>query len=68
MPVILDYTSEKRWIDISMPFTEAMSLLAPCPSDYLKAHTISPLINSRSADRNTPDVIKPYGYQGSLLF
>jgi putative SOS response-associated peptidase YedK len=69
MPVILDHTSEKSWIDISMPLTEAMKLLVPCPSEFLKAHTISPLINSRTSDRNTPDVIKPHVYQAdNLLF
>lgn len=67
MPVILDRDSERKWIDISLPLDEAMNLLIPCPSDYLKAHTISPLINNRSADRNTPEIIKPYGYQGSLF-
>jgi putative SOS response-associated peptidase YedK len=68
MPVILDNTAEKQWIDLSLPLNEAMNLLVPCPSGLLKAHTISPLINSRSANRNTEDVIKPYGYQGNLLF
>jgi len=63
MPVILDHTSEKKWIDISLPLNEAINLLVPCPSGFLKAHTISPLINSRSANRNTPDVIKPHIYQ-----
>jgi putative SOS response-associated peptidase YedK len=69
MPVILDYTSEKKWIDTSLPLNEALNLLVPCSSDSLKAHTISPLINNRSADRNTPDVIKPHFYQAeNLLF
>jgi putative SOS response-associated peptidase YedK len=68
MPVILDKDSEKKWIDVSVTPTDAFSLLTPAPSDMLKAHTISQLVNSRTADRNTPDVIKPFSYQENLLF
>jgi putative SOS response-associated peptidase YedK len=68
MPVILDKVSEKRWIDISITHTDAFSLLVPAPSNMLKAHTISQLVNSKTADRNTPDVIKPYSYKENLLF
>jgi putative SOS response-associated peptidase YedK len=69
MPVILDKSSEQQWIDISTTHTKALELLIPCPSDQLRAHTISPLVNNRSADRNTPEVIKPYIYQQeNLLF
>ncbi len=68
MPVILKKTSESRWIDNSISQEDALSLLTPCPSEILMAHTISPLINSRSSDRNTPDLIKPYNYtSGNLL-
>jgi len=69
MPVVLSKSSETLWIDLSISQEAALGLLTPCPSDILKAHTISPLINSRSSDRNTPDVIKPFNYQsGNLLF
>lgn len=69
MPVVLDNISENKWIDISMPLDEALKLLSPCPSEDLKAYTISRLINNKSVDRNTPDVIKPYTYQkDNLLF
>jgi putative SOS response-associated peptidase YedK len=69
MPVILNNSSETRWLDLSVSKTEALNLLTPCPSDILKAHTISPLINSRSSDRNTPELIQPYNYPtGNLLF
>jgi putative SOS response-associated peptidase YedK len=68
MPVILDKESEKRWIDISITPTDAFSLLIPAPSDKLKAHTISQLVNNRAANRNTPEVIKPYSYKENLLF
>jgi putative SOS response-associated peptidase YedK len=69
MPVILNKSTENRWIDVSISTDEAISLLYPAPSEILKAHTISPLINDRSANRNTPDVIKPYLYESkNLLF
>jgi putative SOS response-associated peptidase YedK len=69
MPVILSKDSEKKWIDISISQTNAMNLLLPCPSEILKAHTIGPLINSRSSNRNTPELIQPYNYsKENLLF
>lgn len=62
MPVILDKTAEVRWTDLSISQSDALSLLRPCPSEYLHAHTISKLINSKTADLNSPEVIKPYAY------
>jgi putative SOS response-associated peptidase YedK len=67
MPVVLDKASEKNWIDLSLPKSDALKLLKPVPSEYFKAHTIGPLINSRTAEKNTPEVIRPYSY-GNLLF
>ena len=60
MPVILDKSAELKWIDLSAGESEALQLLKPCPSEILKAHTISNLVNDRSSDRNTPEVIKPF--------
>lgn len=69
MPVILSGDAEKKWIDLSISTTEAMNLLLPYPSDIIKAHTISPLINSKSLNRNTPELIQPYNYsKENLLF
>ncbi len=70
MPVILDRKDEGRWISLSTSPGEALTLLKPCPSDILKAHTISNLINNRSADRNTPELIKPISGEtpGNSLF
>lgn len=62
MPVILSGQDEKKWIDLSVPPSEALSMLKPSREELLKAHTISPLINDRSANRNKPDLIKPYVY------
>jgi len=69
MPVILDKSDENRWIDLGTSADDALSLLKPCSSELLKAHTISPLINERTSNRNNPDVIKPYSWTNdNLLF
>jgi len=60
MPVILDRSTENIWINLSVKSADALELLKPCPSDYLKAHTISSLVNDRTADRNTQEVIQPF--------
>jgi putative SOS response-associated peptidase YedK len=69
MPVILDKYNEKTWIDVSTPPEKALSLLKPCPSELLKAYTISNLINDKAVNRNTPEIIRPYNYNsGNQLF
>ena len=60
MPVILDRESEKKWLDTGNYSNEALELLKPCSSELLSAHTISDLVNRKSSDRNTPEIIKPY--------
>jgi putative SOS response-associated peptidase YedK len=67
MPVVLEKSTEKRWLDLSLPEIEAMELLKPIPSENFKAHTIGPLINSRTAEKNNPELIRPFSY-GKLLF
>jgi putative SOS response-associated peptidase YedK len=69
MPVILDMRAEKKWIEIELPKNEALELIKPCPSDFLRAHTISDLINKKSADRNSPEIIRPYNWntEGTLF-
>jgi putative SOS response-associated peptidase YedK len=62
MPAILMKDMEKKWIDLSITPDEALSLLRPFPDENLKAHTISPLINDRKIDRNTPDILKGYAW------
>jgi putative SOS response-associated peptidase YedK len=62
MPAILSRSDEKKWIDISTTLSETSEMLKPCPSKILKAHTISPLINFRNTNRNTPELIRPFNY------
>jgi putative SOS response-associated peptidase YedK len=60
MPVILDIHAEREWLDTGIDKARALELMKPCPDNILKAHTIGPLINNKSADRNTSEVIRPY--------
>lgn len=62
MPVILKRDVERKWISTDLTEKEALDILKPCPTDYLAAHTVSKLISIKSADKNTPDVIKPYSW------
>jgi putative SOS response-associated peptidase YedK len=69
MPVVVERKNEVGWIDLKTSLTDALDMLKPASSEVLQAHTVGPLVNSRTADRNTPDVIKPYQYYSSnLLF
>ncbi|HEX2969002.1 MAG TPA: SOS response-associated peptidase [Bacteroidales bacterium] len=69
MPAILETEFEKIWLNPDIHERELRSLLGPLRENILGAHTVSPLVNSRVADKNTADVIKPYNYniQGSLF-
>lgn len=69
MPVILERASENQWLDLSTPAEELKKFLSPVPSEILHSHTISPLVNDRNKERNTPEVIQPYQYyKQNLLF
>jgi putative SOS response-associated peptidase YedK len=69
MPAILDRHAESLWLNLSLSENEALKLLTPAPESALKAHTVSPLINDKTANRNTSQVIQPYKYNtNNLLF
>jgi putative SOS response-associated peptidase YedK len=65
MPAILNREDEMKWIDLTLSSAGALNLLKPSPEEMLKAHTISPLVNNRTANRNSPEIIKPYNYNSS---
>jgi putative SOS response-associated peptidase YedK len=60
MPVIFDKTNEKSWLNLLLPKEKAEALLKPCSSEVLNAHTIGELINDKSRNRNTPELIAPF--------
>ena len=69
MPLILSKSDGKKWLELSSSSTDISNLMKPYPSESLKAHTISPLVNDRTANRNTPDVIRQFNYNTeNLLF
>jgi putative SOS response-associated peptidase YedK len=68
MPVILAGEDEKRWLDITIPFSESLELLKPFNQDEMQAHTISRLITRRGADKNVPELVKPFDYSNRPLF
>lgn len=69
MPVILPAAAEGLWLKEGLAGNALSALMEPVGSDMLAAHTISPLITNTRADRNRPELIKPYTYpvQGSLF-
>jgi putative SOS response-associated peptidase YedK len=67
MPVIFGEGEEKIWLDQSSSVSSLNEILRPSSSEILKAYTIGPLVNSKTAEKNTPEVIRPYSY-GNLLF
>ena len=62
MPAVLNADSEKLWLDQSASHDDLTSCLKPSSAGMLKAHTISPLVSSKTADKNTPGLIRPYQY------
>jgi len=69
MPALLTKETEHLWIKPSLSPRDASFMLAPVPSDLLKAHTVGPMISDRSTDHNTPELIKPFTYPSQgLLF
>jgi putative SOS response-associated peptidase YedK len=59
MPVILDRSAEEAWLDPQFQEAEGIQrLMRPCPSSWLAAVQVSPLINA--AKNNTPDVLRPF--------
>ena len=67
MPVILSGEDEKRWLDPSVPLSESLGLLKPFSEKEMEAHTISRLITRRGADKNVPDLVKPFDYPNRTL-
>ena len=56
MPVILQKSNEKRWLDDSLTVDEHLELLKPVDSDFITMHTVSPLVNNVRND--SPELIK----------
>jgi putative SOS response-associated peptidase YedK len=60
MPVVIEKGSEQLWLDLHSGKAELKKLMEPYGENILAAHTISNLINNKTAERNTPEIIKPF--------
>jgi len=68
MPVMLDKEVEQKWIDPVISGDDAVKNLIPVDESRMQAHTISKLISKRGADKNVPEVSKPYSYDQDGLW
>ena len=60
MPVILERESEAQWLDTNASKGDLKKMLEPYPEKLIHAHTICDLVNSRTAEKNTPELIRPF--------
>jgi len=72
MPVILDKTVEKLWIEEDLPLSQVLELTTSFPEEGMDAWTISKRITSRTEPSNVPAIIQKVEYpdlseQGSLF-
>ncbi len=51
MPVVMNREQAEKWLDLqSVPSTDMMNLLQPCPDDWLEAWRVHPQVNRASFD------------------
>lgn len=62
MPLILQEEKAAKWLEHETGEKEIDNILEPYPDEGLEAHTISPLINNKRVNRNTPALIEKYTY------
>jgi putative SOS response-associated peptidase YedK len=62
MPLILDIPSVEMWLDPKATSREIDALLAPPPSDMIRAYEVSTIVNSPAADR--PECIEGITREG----
>lgn len=62
MPLVLQEEQAEKWLEHDTGEKDIDDILEPYPDEGLEAHTISPLINNKRVNRNTPELIEPYTY------
>ncbi|MFN8241653.1 MAG: SOS response-associated peptidase [Bacteroidales bacterium] len=60
MPLVIERDLENVWLGSAPGHDLPASILAPYPDEVLTAYTISDLVNNKHADKNTPEIIRPY--------
>lgn len=62
MPAILKPTEAEKWLDPKLNPNNYHEVIKPIEQEYLKAYAVSPIVSNPRANRNVPEVIKPYSY------
>ncbi|NLY75863.1 MAG: SOS response-associated peptidase [Firmicutes bacterium] len=62
MPVILPREGEGEWLRNGLSREEIIALTRPLEQELMAAHPISKLINSRTSERNVPEIQAVYDY------
>ncbi len=62
MPFILEPGKEFEWIKPGLSIAAVEKLLRPLPDEYMKAHPVPLLINSKESNSNVPEVVKKVSY------
>jgi putative SOS response-associated peptidase YedK len=68
MPLILTRENEIPWIDPDLDKEEAIGYLKPVSEASMGSHTISKLISKKGVEKNTPELVKPFSYEGNSLW
>ncbi|MDZ4666419.1 MAG: SOS response-associated peptidase [bacterium] len=68
MPVILDQTEEKIWLEPKSTATDLEKCFLPFAEESMEAYSISKLIGSRKQSSNVPEVVLPFKYENLDLF
>ena len=64
MPVMLKQADEKKWLREDLDGPEMDSMLTPYDDREMQAHTVSKLVSTKRIDKNTPEVMKEFRYEG----
>ncbi len=62
MPLIFKIEDEKKWLKPELNKDDIIHLIKPLDDNLMTAHTVSRIISSPNAERNTPDIQNPYVY------
>jgi putative SOS response-associated peptidase YedK len=53
---------ETMWLQQNLSPEEFHTFCEPIPEEWMAHHTVSKMLTARGADRNTPDLSKPFAY------
>lgn len=62
MPFVLNQEQEKLWVHTASNENTIRQMIQPCPSEMLKAHTITTMAGSSRSERNIAEISTPVYY------